>query len=329
MSQILYAVPSRFTGYSLGLRSGKGNPGGGISTKVHRVCEVWREYYDVNMTDRFWEYPSCHTLVMDPLTVSLSENPVECLENYAAYTCKIKVLYCSEQALLLLPFEIREGLIKASTVVTHSCDFQRVQFDMLGYPTVPLCDPIPPVFLDRGSKKELEVLGIGNISYEKNVAELIEVFRLLRLRGVATTYVGGSNLWGETNSESLRLEIELRKYCSNFYRNVSQDGVVSALRRASCGVFLTKHETCSESNQECLMAGLLNFYGGHRLWLERPGVHDLGSAEEVVDAISRVTHGFSKIPAEALRCEAEDWAVRNCSYEQFLNQWKEVMNYAL
>lgn len=323
MSDIVYAVNNGFINYQPEVPPSRLNRGGGISMKVHRVSEAWSPYYDVLMTERF-EEETCNTLVLDPLIVRYAREPEAVAEKYENHKAALKILYCSEQALLELPFERRKQLVNASSVVTSCCSFQEKQLSMMGIRTKRLCDPIPPVFLNPTIDKEVSVMGIGQISHEKNTPQMIEVFKALSEQGVKTIYMGSASLWDEASAEGLKLESELRQYSTEFYHNIPQTQVALVMRSVSAGVYLAFHETVSESNQEGCMAGIMGFYGGHALWSERPGVHNLRSTDDFVNAIATATKNFTKVPTQKHRLAAEDWALRHCSYETFINQWKEI-----
>ena len=324
MSQIIYAVPNRFVNYSPTEPVSSTNKGGGVSTKSHRVCEAWDQYYDVVMMEGFDQYPKAHTLVFEPLMIRLARNSEQVIQAYANHDAALKVLYCSEQSILEIPKKIRDVLFKISSVVTTCCDFQADQLVTMGYSSIRLCDPIPPLFFNSDSTKDLSVMGIGLISYQKNSEQMVEIFKQLSKYKVRTVYIGGASLWGSEAPADSRLENELRKYCTEFHHNVAQSQVASVMHGISMGVFNTYHETCSESNQEANAAGVLGFYGGHSLWLERPGIHGLVTAEDYVDSMASKTKGFTELPDADYRLEAESWAQAHCSYKTFIDQWQEV-----
>ena len=76
------------------------------------------------------------------------------------------------------------------------------------------------------------------------------------------------------------------------------------------------------------MAGVLSFHGCHGLWSERPGVHNLHTVSDFVEAIAKETNNFKRPPLKTRRQEAERWALANCSYGQFLTEWKEILRHA-
>lgn len=328
MSRLLYVVGNRFKDFSPHRSMGPGNSGGGVSSKVSRVADLLGGFYDVELIGDFSVNDTASILVLDPLVIRLTSNPENVLHAYEQHTAGLKVLYCSEQAFFELSSEYRERLYKASSVVTSCSDFHEMQFNLMGYPTVRLCDPIPELFYSPDSQKELSVVSMGHISYIKNIPMLIEIYKLLYDARVPTIYVGGSSLWGELSVGNRQLEVELQRYCRYFHRNVSQYQVAQILGKSAIGICCSFHDTASESNQEGNMAGVFYYYGRHRLWLERPGRHGFASPKHFFEAIKEDTKDFQQLPARSNRRKAEKWALENCSSEVFLTQWREVTNYA-
>ena len=328
MSRLMYVVGNRFKDFSLYRTMGPGNAGGGVATKVMRVAEILRGFYDVDLIGEFSVHDTASILMLDPLAIRLARDSENMLDAYENHTANLKVLYCSEQAFLELSSDFRERLYKASSVVTTCSDFQELQFNMIGYPSVRLCDPIPDIFYSPDTSKMLSVVSMGHISHFKNIPMLIEIYKLLYNAGVKTIYVGGSALWGDLSVKNRSLELELRRYCREFERNVPQYQVARILSKAAMGVCCSFHETASEGNQEGNMAGVWWYCGDHRLWKERPGRYGLRSPKHFFEVMSKDTDGFNRVPAAAKRVKAEKWALDHCSTSAFLKQWEEVVTYA-
>ena len=325
--KIIYGMPDRFNKYRLDLPVSKENPGGGISTKARRVFQAWHEWYDdVEMLERWWEIQDeAAYLVVDPLSFSFAENLEEAVRHYEIHPAKFKILYGSELSILQIPQRYRDRFFEASTLITTCCRFQESIFHAIGAKSLRFCDPVPEdVFYNPGHQKELSVVVCGSISDCKQSYKVIEIFKALKGK-IKCIYVGGADLWGDTIADADRMESELRQVSDKFYHNVPQPTVAKIFARASCGIFDTAHETCSESNQEFLMAGGRCYYGLHGLWNERPGIHRLDDPMSFVDAIRSETAGFTQVPSQEKREASENWALENCSYTTFIAQWKEIV----
>lgn len=328
MARVLYVIPERFSASRLDLQVSVSNPGGGVSTKVQRVYEILSRYYEVIFTTSLSRYDAGDIIFLDPLAVRMTDNPETVVSQYEHHQAKLKILNCTEQSIMEISEDFRARLYRASMVTTSCCDFQENQLLCMGYPTVRLCDPIPPVFYNPTATKELGVVALGQISYDKNIPMLIELFNLLQGKGIKTVYIGSASLWGQNSVDNRLLEKQLLKVTNEFYPNVPQYMVARLLGQYSCAVFLADHETYSESNAEALMASVLCFYGLHELWTERPGVHGLDTPLDFLHAIGCKTQDFKKSPSYVYGRKSVDWALANCSYETFLKQWEGVVSYA-
>ncbi|MDE0315354.1 MAG: hypothetical protein OXM61_10660 [Candidatus Poribacteria bacterium] len=325
--KIIYGMPDRFGKYRLDLPVSKTNPGGGISTKACRVFEAWKDWYDdVEMVENWWDIqePEAY-LVVDPLAFSFTENINDTIRQYETHPARFKVLYGSELSALNIAYMHRERFFRTSDLVTTCCRFQEGVYQALGFKSARFCDPVPEeVFYNPNQQKELSLIACGSISDIKQSSKIVEIFKSLKGK-MELIYLGGADLWGDSVTEADIMESEIRHLADKFYYNVPQATVAKIFARASCGIFDTAHETCSESNQEFLMAGGRCYYGLHALWNERPGVHGLDDPLQFVNAISSETNGFTQLPAEKKRKESEHWALENCSYNTFIEQWRDII----
>ena len=324
----IYGIPDRFSKYDLNLPVSKSNPGGGIAVKARRVFEAWSQWYDdIEMLESWWDIQERNVyLVIEPLSFIFGrEDMPKIVEAYEKHPAFAKILYGSELSIMHIPYEYRERIFKASDIITTCCQFQERVFYALGIKSIRFCDPVPEtVFYSPHHQKELSVVACGSISDIKQSSKIVDIFTALKGK-IKLIYVGGATLWGTSKIEDDLLESEIRRVSDKFYHNVAQAQVAKVFQRASCGIFDTAHETCSESNQEFLMAGGRAYYGLHGLWDERPGVHDLEDTLSFVSAISAETQEFKVPPMDTKREEAETWALRNCSYTTFMEEWKEIL----
>ena len=112
----------------------------------------------------------------------------------------------------------------------------------------------------------------------------------------------------------------MRFVADKYYNNQPLASLLKLLSGYSCAIFDSFHDSCSASNLAALMMGVRCFYGLHGCWRERPGVHQLDSVENFVDALKRETEDFSTIP----KSDAA-WAVERYSLDAFLRDWSTLL----
>ena len=327
---IFYLTVGRYHQYNPKLPPGKGNPGGGISDKTVAVLKAWRRFYQVGVSERIADYPNASILVVEPLWFKLrgglhnhlqAPDMEEAVREYEEYDAEFKILYLSEFSFLKIPPVYRKRILAAATVVTSNCAFQRQFFAQLGIETKQLCDPVDvPVNIQSTLEKTMAVCALGRISTVKNSGKVIEIFQALKDLPVETVYIGDAALWGESAEEDKILEVEMRCVADKYYKNQPFASLLKLLGGYSCAIFDSFHDSCSASNLAALMMDVRCFYGLHSCWRERPGVHQLDSVENFVDALKRETADFSKIP----KGDAA-WAVERYSLDAFLRDWSTLL----
>ena len=324
---LYYLIPDRIGKYDLEQKPSSHNHGGGLAVKAQRAIQAWSAFYTVNVIAQIYDALSPEFLVVDPFWFQSQPDIEVAITNYEKARALYKILYTSELTLLEIPAKLRHRIVNASHVVTTPCDWFSDWCTMQSINSIRLCDPVPEsMFYRPATTKIMSVVAMGRISTDKNSAKVIDIFRALKDEPIRTIYIGGANLWGHSNLIDEKLESDMRVVADEFHYNLSQSEIASQLPKISCAIFDTFHETVSESNLECCMGGVMGFYGGHGLWDERPGIRGLESVSDFVDALRYATDNFSRPPVERKRIE--QWALRNCSYTQFLEEWKGVLAYA-
>ena len=330
MTDIFYLTVGRYHEYNPTLPPGEDNPGGGISDKTAAVLKAWRRFYRVGVSERIADYPTANILVVEPLWFKLrgglhdelqAPDMEEAVREYEQYDAEFKILYLSEFSFLKIPSVYRQRILDASIVVTSNCAFQQQFFAQLGIETKQLCDPVDvPFNIQLAPEKTVAVCALGRISTVKNSGKVIEIFQALKDLPIETVYIGDAALWGESAGEDKILEAEMRFVADKYYSNQPLTSLLKLLSGYSCAIFDSFHDSCSASNLAALMMGVRCFYGLHGCWRERPGVHQLDSAENFVDALKRETEDFSTIP----KSDAA-WAVERYSLDAFLRDWSTLL----
>ena len=334
---IYYVTTDRYSHFMPNVKPSTAHPGGGMGPKTLNAIETWKRYYTVDVGQDINAYQNVDVLVVEPLWFRLHgkfeyldtpdlEEVVQQFENHPA---RAKVVYQSEFSLLKMPKHFRDRVVDAASVVTSNCEYQRQMYEMIGIESIRLCDPqSQDVFHHPNVPKQLSVVAMSRISTQKNSKKVVEVFKLLKDTPIQCVYVGGADLWGFARKQDKKLELEIREVADTFHHNLTQIPLGKTLATAGCAMFDVFHDCCASSNLQALMAGCYCFYGLHGLWAERPGVHDLDTPQDFVDAIAKATKDFTAPPAKKHRIAAEKWALNDSSCEQFLRDWEEVYQHA-
>ena len=307
-----------------------------MATKAARAIEAWQAFYNVEATESLAEIGKTELLIFEPLWFRtrghqklLSIDIETAVEAYEQHPCDLKILYSTELSLLDIPPPLRDRIVDASTIVTTPCKWLEGMYQMQNIQSMRLCDPAPEsIFYNPTMPKDVSVVAIGLISTQKNSEMVLEIFKRLEKHPITRIYIGGADLWGGKTPIDAELERNIRENCDEFHYNIPQTELAKKLSTIGCAIFDTFHDTGSESNLETNMSGVVSFYGTHKLWQERPGFRDLQTADDFVEAIRRETNNFQTPPNDENRKQTEKWALKNCSYEQFIQEWRQVLSHA-
>ena len=332
-----YLTHPKFTGYDESQPpSSQPKGGGGMATKTCRVLEALRQRYPKTSVITNAEQISADTVLIEPLRFTLPtegypghdhDTPHELLEKLKNSSAK-KILYNSELTLLRISPSLREQILSVCDLVTTNCKFQTDLFKYVNlYSSHTLCDPIPDVFLPRTdySRRKPRVVVTGNISWQKNAPQVIEVFK--GLKGVIErVYIGSASLWFDTSNEDgpQRLQDELYAHTDRVVHDATTPQMVDEFHNARFGLWLAYHDTFASGLREMLMAGMPVVAAKHGLALEIP-VWSASGVRAQVDAVKRLVDE----PDDALEEQSKRisrLAYEAVSYSAFQDQIKEVLN---
>ena len=307
-----------------------------MGVKAQRAIEALNFFYDVGVAEAIAETLNSELILVEPLWFRtrghqelISIEIETAVEAYEQHPCDIKILYSTELSLLDIPPPLRDRIVDASTIITTPCKWLEGMCQMQNIQSMRLCDPVPEsIFYNPTMPKDVSVVAMGRISTQKNSEMVLEIFKRLEKHPITRIYIGGADLWGDKTATDAGLEYDIRENCDEFHYNIPQTELAKKLSTIGCAIFDTFHDTGSESNLETNMSGIVSFYGTHKLWQERPGVRDLHTADEFVEAIRRETNNFQTPPNDENRKQTEQWALKNCSYEQFIQEWRQVLSHA-
>lgn len=328
-----YLTHPKFLNYDPSVLPSSQGGGGGMSTKTYRVLEAFKEVYPntrgiCNASDI-----TADTVLIEPLRFTLSLTGFADCEDADALIAGLRqhtgenILYCSEFTLMRMPHDLRDQVLSCCDLVTTNCDFQANVFKYVGLHTNHrLCDPVPDVFLSRLNYKdrELRLVATGNVSWQKNAPQVIEVFKALN-GVVERVYVGSASLWFDASGDEKmqRLQDELYKHTDRVVREATTTEVAEEFHNARFGLWVAFHDTFATAAQEMMMSGMPVVAAKHGLAAEIP-VWSASGVQAQVDAIKQLANEID----ESLEEESEkisDWAVENVSYGAFQRQLNEVL----
>lgn len=332
-----YLTHPKFTGYDESQPpSSQPKGGGGMATKTCRVLEALKQRYPKTRVITNADRITADTVLIEPLLFTLPtegypghdpETPEDALGKLENCSAK-KILYNSELTLLRMPHSLREHILSVCDLVTINCKFQADLFKYVDvYSSHTLCDPIPDKFLPRldYSRRKPRVVVTGNISWQKNAPQVIEVFK--GLKGVIErVYIGSASLWFDTSNEDVpqRLQDELYAHTDRVVHEATTPQMVDEFHNARFGLWLAYHDTFASGLHEMLMAGMPVVAAKHGLAAEIPAWSASGVRAQI-DAVKRlVDETDDALEEQSKRISA--WSVETVSYGAFQEQLKEVLH---
>ena len=324
-SMIDYLTCPMWLKYDLTILPEKQGFGGGMPVKTQRVLEVLGRRYFVRGISEVSE-ATAPLMVIEPLYFNMledHEDPYQKLSELKAHPAK-KLLYCSEMGLLRMDPPLRNGILSCVDAITCNCLYQAEMFKYIGVrPDSILTDPIPCHIFKPSENRTQRVIATGNVSWQKNVAYLVEIFSELQELGVETCYIGSASLWGRTSDvENLRLERELKQVADHYHPSLTQAETAEVMRECTAGLWVAWHETFGMGLAELMACGLHCWMFPHGLREERPGL-DFNTKTAIEGALA-IAEKLDN-PPECLSSTSRTWALKNVSYEAFLTQFEGII----
>ena len=309
--------------------------GGGMGTKTHRTLEALREVFPKTTGIYNSSDIAADTVLIEPLRFTLPlrgfadrdyENTEQLIAGLKEYRGK-KILYCSELTLMRMPHRFRKRILALCDAVTANCKFQANVFKYVGvHASHILCDPLPDAFLPKlkYSDRQPRLVATGNVSWQKNAPQVIEVFKALK-GVVERVYVGSASLWYDASTEDVpqRLQNELYENTDRVVREATTPQIAEEFHNARFGLWVAFHDTFATAAQEMIMAGMPVAAAKHGLASEIPVRSAIGVRAQV-EAIKHLS-SQSDTELEAQSKRLTQWARENVSYEAFKRQLNEVL----
>ena len=314
-----------------------GSGGGGIHVKTYSVLEALKQVYPRTRGIADSSEIQADTVLIEPMRFALpiiagdgADRDYE--NNHALLTglkeCKSrKVLFCTEFSLLRMAPALRNEVVKVCDLVTTSFEFQRRLFKYININSNHILrDPISPMFLGNTDYKNrrTEVIATGNVSWEKNSQQVIEVFKALK-GVVKRVYVGSASFWYDATNDPLqqRLQEELYKHTDEVVKECTLQQLAARFQQSRFGLWVAWHDTTATAVHEMLASGMLVTAAKHGLASEIP-VWSASGVSSQVEAIKRLL-GESDAALDEESKRASKWIKENASYEAFHKQVQQVL----
>ena len=238
-----------------------------------------------------------------------------------------KVLFCTEFSMLRIAPALRAELLNTCHLVTASCEFIRQLFKYININTNHILrDPISPIcFAETDYKsRRPEIIATGNISWQKNSQQLIEVFKALA-NVVKRVYIGSASLWYDATNDPVqqRLQEELYKHTDEVIKECTLQPLITRFQQSRFGLWLAWHDATATAVHQMIASGTLITAANHGLAAEIP-VWTASGVQAQVQAINQlVSEPNQNLEEQSAR--VKDWATNHVSYTAFYDQIQQVL----
>lgn len=288
---------------------GKECPGGGMNAKAWNVLraidtKLIGSISDATEIPGFSSAKCC--ILIDPLMMHpKGADPFQMIEEIAEFDA-LKILWAEEQELMRWTHQKRLMMIDAVDAVAVSNEYLASVFDEFGIDSSVLYTPIDSTFYKPAKTKKPHLVGLGQVSYAKNIPDLIELFKAVNSSSaeLETVFVGGSELWGQPGRETDRaLEKELGNNCTHI-KSASRADVAEILGEAWGFVSMTRYDVGSLSFLESATSGCHCFgWYNHPQFDEYKSVNRFEDSKNGAETIIEKYSEVGNSPDNSIRTE--------------------------
>ena len=295
---------------------------GGMQSKTYRVREALDEFFPgARVVSRVDEIRS-RVVMIEPLWFIMGREIDEEIEKLQSLDVK-KIIYGSEFGPLRISPSARERFFELGDVVTANCVFLRDLFSYIGiHASHILTDPMSNTFTPRDVPRRNQVVAMGNISWIKNVMQLIEVYK--RLEGVTErVYIGSGKLWGITDKRNEELQAELFEHTDRVLPDAIPAEIAVELQQTKVGYWCAYHDTFSSCTHEMLACGVPVVAGPHGLAPELP----IAIAADTASQVDHIRRAID-MPEDEYEAESQrlaEWSRSRVSNAVFAEQLRNVI----
>ena len=174
--------------------------------------------------------------------------------------------------------------------------------------------------------KDREIYSAGQITPEKNVQSIVEIFEAIPKEAeLHKTYLGSVNLWAGNNrpGASRKLEDDLSHVCDHLESEIPYVEMPKRIGKIWGYVADTLYDFSSFSMTEAMACGCWIFTGRHLMYDERPGKR----FETTKEAVQHIMDQLEATPPESgvINEEARQFVVDQNSYTAFRKQFKNIV----
>ena len=302
--------------------SGIGNNGGGTTTKIYHMTRALPVLEIINNIEDSGMVSIAEILWFHGAGGDHVQQRVDDWSKLDAF----KILMTSDVELFRLNGAIREQILDASDVVVCLTDYVLQLFQHFTSKAQVLYDPIDIDMFKPSATKGREIYSAGQITPEKNVQMVSEIFDAIPTDSNLTkTYIGGRNLWAGNNrpEASAKLEADLSQVCDHLESEIPYTAIPERIGGIWGYIADTRYDFSSYSMTEAMACGCWIFTGRHLLYDERPGKR-FNTSEE---AVQHIMAQLQETPPESgvINEEARQFVVDQNSYDAFREQFKNIV----
>ena len=309
--------------------AGVGNNGGGTTTKIYHMQRALPNLEIINNIEDSGRVSIAEILWFHGEGPDHLQRRVDDWSNLDAF----KILMTSDVELFRLNGALREQIIDGSDAIACLTQYVEQMFKAFTPKAQVLYDPIDidmfkpktcgtaPVF-----QKDREIYSAGQITLEKNVQMIAEIFDAIPVEANLTkSYIGGRNLWAGNNrpEASAKLEADLSRVCHRLESEIPYTSIPERIGGIWGYVADTRYDFSSYSMTEAMACGCWIFTGRHLMYDERPGKR-FRTAKEAVELIQSQ---LEETPPESgvINEEARQFVVDQNGYDAFREQFKHIV----
>ena len=296
------------------------NPGGGVGVKLKYLKQAIPNISVVNDIDDVGD-----VVLIEALWLSSPEfrhegfqQNLDRIERHPSF----KILWTSDVVPLKWQGSERERVFDIVDGVAGNSEYFR---DMIAVytPTVLLTDPVNIDEILIGDKSK-SVFSMSNISLQKGISQLVEIYGKLRNVDFSKEFIGSSSLWGEPIDPVVSNEIETMLFNASdkVHQNLSHADMLSQTSEMFAFTGVTRYESFCYAMVFAMLAGCWCVCGDHPVYNERDSVISrFGTVNEAVRLIKRVFDEHYPTPNEAAR----QFVIDNYSIDVFKNQFLNIV----
>ena len=295
---------------------------GGMQSKTYRTLEALQSYFPGSRVVTEVDEIKQSVVLIEPIRFTLGD--FDSIEKLKWVEAK-KIAFGGEFAPLRMSVSERHRFLEHVDTVTYHSRFLKDLFRYIGIRAMyPLTEVVSPIFEpgDNPGNRERRIVAMGNISWEKNSARVIEVFKQLK-GDCERVYIGSGSLWGEDVSKNRALEDALFDNCDTIISNATPTEVAAELQKSKVGFWCAIHDAWSNSVHEMIASGVPVVASCHGLAAELPVARAIDIGVQV-----KLIRQILDMPTEDYIAKAKSlhaWSQDNTSHNVFIKQLQHIL----